>query len=53
MKLDVPNKNFFVNNYILDVFLFVTGVISLLVKTIVVNILCKHKKHKTLVASIG
>ena len=46
------NKNFFFNNYILDVFLFVTAIISLLVTTLVMNIICKHKKLKTLVSSL-
>ena len=41
MELQLPSKNFFFNNYI-----------SLLVTTIVINILCKHKKCKTLVASL-
>ena len=53
MKLELPNKNFFFNNYILDVFLFVTAIISLLVTTIVMNMLCKHKKIKMLVASLA
>ena len=53
MELEVPNKNFFFNNYILDVFLFVTAIISLLITTIVMNILCKHKKLTTLVASLA
>ena len=47
MELEVPNKNFFFNNYILDVFLFVTAEILLLVTTLVMYILCKHKKLKT------
>ena len=52
MDLKLPNKNVFFNNYILDVFLFVTAIISLLATTIVINILCKHKKLQTLVASL-
>ena len=50
-KLELPKKNFFFNNYILDVFLFVAAIILLLVTTIVMNILCKYKKCKTLEAS--
>ena len=34
-------------------FLFVTAIISLLVTTLVMYILCKHKKLKTLVASLA
>ena len=50
-ELELPNNNFFFNNYIFDVFLFVTAIVSLLVTTIVINILCKHKKLQTLVTS--
>ena len=52
-ELELPSKNFFFNNYILDVFSVFTAIISLLVTTIVMSILCKHKKHKTLVASLA
>ena len=48
MELESPSKNIFLNNYILDNFLFVTAIILLLVTTIVINILCKHKKLKNL-----
>ena len=51
-ELEMSNKHFFFNNYILDVFLFVTAIISLLVTTLVINILCKYKKLKTLVSSL-
>ena len=34
-------------------FLFVTAIISLLFTALVINILCKHKKVKTLVASLA
>ena len=51
---DLPtNKNFFSNNYIVDVFLFVTAVISLLVPILAIYLLCKHKKLRTLVASLA
>ena len=53
MELELPNKNFFFKNYILDVFLFANAIILLLVTIIVINILCKHKKFKTLVASLA
>ena len=39
MELELPSKNFFFNNFILDVFLFVTAIISLLVTTLAINIL--------------
>ena len=37
------NKNFFSNNYIVDI-LFITVIISLLATTLTVYLLCKHKK---------
>ena len=47
------NKNFFSNNYILDVFLSVTSVISLLVTNFAIYLLCKHKKVRMLVTSLA
>ena len=40
------NKNFFSDNYIIDIFLFITAIISLLTTILTVYLLCKHKKHK-------
>ena len=51
---DLPtNKNFFSNNYIIDVFLLVTAVKSLLDTTLAIYLLCKHKKLRMLVASLA
>ena len=47
------NKIFFPNNYIADVFLFVTAVIPLLVKSLAIYLLCKHKKCRMLVSSFA
>ena len=44
----IPNKNFFSKNYIIDIFLFITEIISLLATTLTVYLLCKHKKLRTL-----
>ena len=49
----MPNKNVFFNNNILDVFLFVTAVISILATTVAMNTLCNHKICRTLVASLA
>ena len=38
------NKNFFSENYIIDIFFFITAIISLLATTLTVYLLCKHKK---------
>ena len=43
MKLNA-NKNFFSDNYILDIFLFITVIISVLATTLTAYLLCKHKK---------
>ena len=45
------SKNFFSNNYIVDIFLFVTVVISLLVTSLERYLLSKHKKLRMLVTS--
>ena len=46
------NKNFFSDNYIIDVFLFITTIISLLATTLTVYLLCKYKKLRMLMASL-
>ena len=46
------NKNFFFENYIVDIFLFISVIISLLATTLTVYLLCKHKKLQTLIASL-
>ena len=47
------NKNFFSNNFIVDILLFATAIISLLVTTLEIYLLCKHKKLRILVASFA
>ena len=46
------NKNFFSNNYIVDIFMFTSSIISIISKTLVIYLLCKHKHIRTLVASL-
>ena len=46
------NKNFFSGNYIVDVFLFIIAIISLLATPLAVYSLCKHQKLRTLLASL-
>ena len=53
MDKNLPNKNFFTNNLIVDIFLFITIIISLLVTNLVIYVLCKHKKLRTLVAGLA
>ena len=49
--LDLANKNSFLTNYTIDVFLFVTAIISLVVTSKVMYIICRHTKLKSLVTS--
>ena len=46
------NKNFFSENYMVDLFLFITVIISLVATTLTVYLLCKHKKLQILIASL-
>ena len=48
----MANKNILFNNHTIDIFLFVTAIISLVVTTIIMYILCKHMKLKSLVTSL-
>ena len=50
---ELPNKNFFFNNFTTNVFLFVAVIILILVTTLVMYILCKHIKLKTLVTNLA
>ena len=47
------NKNFLYTNYAIDIFLFVTAIISLLVMTRVMYIIYKHMKLENLVTSFA
>ena len=49
MELELQNIYFFFNNYTIDIFLLLTLISSLLVTIIVMYILCKHTKLKTLI----
>ena len=51
-SLNNPNKNFFSDNYIVDIFMFTSSIISLILTTLVVYLFCKHKYIRTLVASL-
>ena len=51
-SLNNSNKNFFPNNYIVDIFVFTSSIISLISTTLVIYLFCKHKHIRTLVASL-
>ena len=46
------NKNFFSKNYIVDIFIFTSSIISLTSTTLIIYQFCKHKHIGTLVASL-
>ena len=46
------NKNFVSNNYIVDIFIFTSSIISLISTILVVYLFCKHKHIRALVASL-
>ena len=45
-------KNFFSDNYIMDIFVFISAIISLLTTILTIYLLCKHKKIRVLIASL-
>ena len=51
-SLNNSNKNFFSNNYIVDIFVFTSSIISLILTTLVIYLFCIHKHIRTLVASL-
>ena len=42
------SKNFFFNNHIKDIFVFISSIISLTSTTLTIYILCKHKKNRAI-----
>ena len=51
-SLNNSNKNFFSNNYIVDILTFTSSVISLISTTLVIYLFCKHKHIRILVESL-
>ena len=52
MNKESPYKNFFTNNLIVDIFVFTAAIISAIATVIILYLLCKHNKLRTLVASL-
>ena len=55
LDIEFENKNFFTNNFIVDIFVFVIAIISV-ITTIIITIIyaiCKHNKLKALVMSLA
>ena len=46
------NKTFFSDNHIVDIFMFMSEIISLLATTLKMYLLCKHKKLRALISSM-
>ena len=53
MDENLPNKKFFLNSFVMDVFLYVAAIISLLVTILAIYLLQKHEKLKTLLTRIA
>ena len=53
IELDTPYKNFFTNNVIIGVFIFIIAIIFIITTIIIIYALCKHNKLRTLVASLA
>ena len=51
-SLNNSNKNFFSNNYIVDIFMFTSSIISLISTSLVIYLFCKHNHIRTLVAGL-
>ena len=52
MNIESPNKNFFTNNLIVDIFVFTAAIILAIATIIILYLVCKHNKLRTLVASL-
>ena len=50
--LNNSNKNFFSVNYIVDIFMFTSSIISIISTTLFIYLFCKHKNIRTLVTSL-
>ena len=46
------NRNFFFNNHIVDIFVFISAIMSLISTTLTIYLLCKQKKIRALIASL-
>ena len=50
--LNCSSKNFFSNNFIVDIFMFASSVISLISTTLIIYLFCKHKQIRTFMMSL-
>ena len=52
LETEFASKNFFTNNFIIDVFEFITAIISIISTIVIIYAICKHNKLRTLVTSL-
>ena len=53
IDIESPNKNFFSNNLIVDIFIFTVAIILAMTTLIMLFLLYKHNKLRALVASLA
>ena len=53
LELETSYKNFFTNNFVVDIFIFIIAIISVITTTIIIYTLCKHNKLRMLVVSLA
>ena len=53
LEIELVNINFFTNYFIVDIFVFVIAIISVITTIIIIYTLCKHNKLRALVMSLA
>ena len=53
LEIEFPNKSFFTNNFIIDIFVFLIAIISVITTMILIYTLCKHNNLRALVLSLA
>ena len=52
LETEFASKNFFTNNFIIDVFMFIVAIILIISTIIMIYAICKHNKLRALVTSL-
>ena len=53
LETGFASKNFFTNNFIIDVFVFIIAIILVISTIIIIYAICKHNKLRALVTSLA
>ena len=53
LEIETPNKNFFTNNFVIDIFVFIIAIISVITTIMIIYTLYKHNKLRTIVVSLA